>query len=190
MSAQDLADRCALLGMPIHRSVLANLENGRRPSVSVAELLVLATALEVPPILLALPLGHEDEIEILPGVAVNTWDAGRWWAGYRVARYVGDAGAAALFPDGDDEAALLYGHAHDEILYRLRTMHAGLERATVAMSELLGAEGSTSMLSQMTKSISDMIGKLRELRVSMRESGLTPPPLPSNLSFVDAESAL
>ena len=46
MSAQQLADRTAELGAPIPRSVLANLESGRRETVSVAEILVLAAALE------------------------------------------------------------------------------------------------------------------------------------------------
>jgi transcriptional regulator with XRE-family HTH domain len=81
MSAQALADRCEQLGFAIPRPVLSNLENGRRESVSLAEVLVLAAALDVPPIELALPLGVQEEIEILPGLVAPTWDAARWVEG-------------------------------------------------------------------------------------------------------------
>ena len=67
MSAQQLADRTEELGMPIPRSVLANLESGRRETVSVAEILVLAGALNVAPIELICPVGYDKEIELLPG---------------------------------------------------------------------------------------------------------------------------
>ncbi|MFD0393285.1 helix-turn-helix domain-containing protein [Streptomyces nogalater] len=47
VSAQQLSERCAELGMPIQRSVLANMESGRRSTVTVAEVLILAAALDV-----------------------------------------------------------------------------------------------------------------------------------------------
>src|SRR5580693_5885692 len=56
MSAQQLAERCAGLGMPeITRPVLVKLEHGRREAVSTAELAVLAAALDTAPILLLYP---------------------------------------------------------------------------------------------------------------------------------------
>lgn len=75
MSAQDLADETERLGHPIGRSVLANLENGRRPTLSVAELIVLAKALRVPPLLLLFPVGHVEEVELPPHGKVSTWFA-------------------------------------------------------------------------------------------------------------------
>ena len=57
MSVQKLADVTDELGMPIPRSVLANLESGRRETVTVAEVLVLAAALDVAPIDLICPSG-------------------------------------------------------------------------------------------------------------------------------------
>ena len=42
MSAQQLSDRTGELGMLSPRSVLANLESGRRETVSAAEIMVLA----------------------------------------------------------------------------------------------------------------------------------------------------
>ena len=71
MSVQKLADRTAELGMPIPRSVLANLESGRRDTVSVAEVLVLAAALDVAPVELICPVGFDKQMGMLPGRAVD-----------------------------------------------------------------------------------------------------------------------
>ena len=50
-SAEALAEECADLGMPaLNRSVIANIESGRRTYVSVEELLTLAYALDVAPV--------------------------------------------------------------------------------------------------------------------------------------------
>lgn len=81
MSAQQLADRCAELGMPIARSVLANFESGRRPTLSVAELLVIAQALRVPPAALVFPVGYQARIEVLPGRKIDTFQATQWFGG-------------------------------------------------------------------------------------------------------------
>lgn len=81
MSTRALAERCAELGLTIPQPVLSNLELGRRESVSVAELLVLAAALDVPPVELAVPLGRQETVEILPGMELPTWHAARWFRG-------------------------------------------------------------------------------------------------------------
>ncbi|MFC5951288.1 helix-turn-helix domain-containing protein [Pseudonocardia lutea] len=81
MSAQQLADRCRDLGYDIPRSVLANLESYRRKSVSLAELLVLAEALEVPPVLLISRFGQVDSVEILPDRNVHPWHVVEWISG-------------------------------------------------------------------------------------------------------------
>lgn len=49
MSAAELADTC---GHGLTRSVIANLENGRKDDVTVKQLMVLSAALEVPPVVL------------------------------------------------------------------------------------------------------------------------------------------
>ncbi|MFE2132271.1 helix-turn-helix domain-containing protein [Streptomyces sp. NPDC059466] len=81
LSAQQLADRCAQIGMPIQRSVLANLESGRRTTVNIAELLVLAHALDVPPGVLLFPVGYEQQTEVLPGGYAEPGFAVEWLAG-------------------------------------------------------------------------------------------------------------
>jgi len=52
--------------------VISNLESGYRKMITLPELFVLAEALGVPPLMLMLPLGQADQIEILPGRIVST----------------------------------------------------------------------------------------------------------------------
>ncbi|MGW2587987.1 helix-turn-helix domain-containing protein [Streptomyces virginiae] len=54
-TAAELGERMASLGVPWDRSIVANLENGRRKSVSVSEWLALAVALDVAPVHLLVP---------------------------------------------------------------------------------------------------------------------------------------
>ncbi len=90
LSAQELADRCSDLGYQISRSTLANLENGRvngerpddsrrYPTVSVAEVLVLARALGVSPLSLLLPAGGD--VEVAPGLSLDADAARAWFVG-------------------------------------------------------------------------------------------------------------
>jgi transcriptional regulator with XRE-family HTH domain len=76
VSAQKLADRCTELGLPMHRDTLANLENGRRASVTIAEVLILAAALDRAPVALLYPTADPEELtEYLPGVELTNFDA-------------------------------------------------------------------------------------------------------------------
>jgi transcriptional regulator with XRE-family HTH domain len=81
MSAQQLADKCSEIGFPIARSVLANFENGRRLNVSLAEVIVLGSALGVPPVALFYPVGLVEEVEFVPGVNGAPLSAVAWFSG-------------------------------------------------------------------------------------------------------------
>ncbi len=70
-SAQWLAEQTEQLGHEVTRSVIADLENGRRRYVTTAELTVLARALKVPTITLLFSPPYNDEIEMLPGVVTT-----------------------------------------------------------------------------------------------------------------------
>ncbi|MFJ8951866.1 helix-turn-helix domain-containing protein [Streptomyces sp. NPDC102381] len=58
-SGTDLGRELEALGVPWNRSVVANFESGRRPAVSVQELLALAAVLDVAPISLLVPMYSE-----------------------------------------------------------------------------------------------------------------------------------
>ena len=91
MSAEDLAAACGDLGMPIPRSTLADLENGRRASISVAEWLAIAAALDVPPVMLLCPVGTAETAEVLPGAEAPAFRAAQWVAGEAPLRHPGRA---------------------------------------------------------------------------------------------------
>ena len=75
MSAARLAELCAENGMPnLNRDVIANLESGRRPNVTIDEVLVLALSLDVAPVNLFIPVDER-------------WlTIGKWIVGAGVAR--------------------------------------------------------------------------------------------------------
>lgn len=81
-SADRLADECANLGAPqINRSVIANIETGRRSSVSLEEWLVLALALGVAPLDLISPDDWEGEVAVASERAEDVETFRRWAVG-------------------------------------------------------------------------------------------------------------
>jgi transcriptional regulator with XRE-family HTH domain len=80
-SAQKLSDECAVYGLDMPRSTLADLENGRRASLGVAELVIIAKALDVPPLQLLFPVGYAAESELLPGEERGAFRSAMWFSG-------------------------------------------------------------------------------------------------------------
>jgi transcriptional regulator with XRE-family HTH domain len=79
LSAAALAKRMTELGVKWDRSIVANLEGGRRQTVSVAELLALALALNVAPVHLLVPIDGPDEpYWVTPGLTYRR-DGVRAW---------------------------------------------------------------------------------------------------------------
>jgi len=82
LSAQKLADRCADYGMPdLNRSVITNLENNRRQTVTIDELLTLALALGVAPLHLLIPTNDDARVAITPNSDVDAANARQWVIG-------------------------------------------------------------------------------------------------------------
>ena len=80
-SAQWLADETERIGFPISRATIANYESGRKKALDLAELLTLAAALRVPPVVLLFPDLPDGPVEALPGVTVDSWGAAAWFSG-------------------------------------------------------------------------------------------------------------
>lgn len=151
----DLANRCTAPGSDvviIPRGAIAKIEIGQR-DISIPELIVLAEALEVPPILLLFPT-DQAEIEWMPGqnlpalVAVN--------------RFAGEAtdGAGRVLPGISSQYV-----AAVQSLWRLRR-HA---RAEGAVLEALN-DGPGERLDAARRD-------LLELRLAMQAAGDALPPL-------------
>src|SRR6478735_6152403 len=78
----EVAQGCADRGLTeITEQSVKNLESGRKASMTIADFLVLADVLGVPPVTLLFPLGAAATVEVLPGRQVSTWDALAWFTG-------------------------------------------------------------------------------------------------------------
>ncbi len=185
---QQLEDRTAELGMRIPRSVLANLESGRRETVSVAEALVLAAALDVAPIELICPVGFDKQTEMLPGRDVDALDAMRWFTGERVLDIV-DVGAILSEPAGFAERSSTYlVKQHDQLINVLREQEADAAKAIAdAADDRTRAAASYRMnsLAELRRFIRETLGRLR---AEMRNRGMLLPDLPPDIELEDGDA--
>lgn len=108
----QLAKEMAKLGYPIDRVTLSKLEAGgtRAENASLQEVLTLAAALEVPPVLLFLPIGEDSDVQVTPAVRISAEMAYGWIigdeefavrdpeSGANVVRKVSQWGTQALAP--------------------------------------------------------------------------------------------
>lgn len=177
MSAQRLSDRCAELGLRIERSVLSNLEGGRRTTLTVAELLVLAAALSVAPVLLVFPVGRAEDGEMLPGLTVPTWSAAQWFGGHA------DYPAPDLQADRADDWPEQLGYRLPIDLFerhqatRQRWSEANA-RVRVLQRRAAIENGDIKVVLQAAEeTVVEIEATLRDLRDQMRSAGLTPPGL-------------
>jgi transcriptional regulator with XRE-family HTH domain len=191
LNREQLAERCAKLGYPaLTAPALANIETGRRDKagrrrrdVTVDELVVLAAALRVPPLLLMFPIGEAQRVEVLPGRRNTGWDAAKWFIGElpeSVAEYEEWARSAA---------ALSRHRQHDEWAATWLMLTSHIEDAEVN----LRGEGDDARRASyqerwdmLTSQRSDVEDRWREVRLTLRQLGLTPPPLPPGADAVDA----
>jgi transcriptional regulator with XRE-family HTH domain len=167
MTAQDLADACEELDHPIPRNVIANWESGRRLTLTVPELLVLAAAVDTPPAELVFPLGRSTEVDCLPGESNDPWTAFSWFTGE---------------DQSYGEGVLFRKHAGVE--RHIRTAHHDawqLQFAGPKEDWPPDADAAFDRLIQALRS------QLAPIRSHMRRCELTPPPLPDHLAFLDNE---
>ncbi len=154
LTAQQVADR---IGGKLSRQAISKVENEDR-KVTLDELAVLAWALDVPPILLTLPLGREPAVQILPGHTVPTWNAVKWWIGETGGREGGDSAGTAVIG---------YFRDHDRMEWYPRTQRAA------------GHDDD--------EAVRWAVERLRDLRKNMRRAGVLPPDLPAELADIDKE---
>lgn len=191
-SAQRLSDECARLGYDFPRSTLADLEAGRRAHISVAELLVLARALGIPPLLLIFPVGTTGESEVLPGESRAVFRAAQWFTG------------EGPYPDPEDaDMATLTdprspGPAQPLALYRANDEAFGEEMRAMARAKAMeerAAAAGTGAEREAFSSAADAqrraaegyregAGRLREQAAAL---GITPPGLIMGLRIISPD---
>lgn len=81
ISAQQLADKCVEAGADwLDRSIIANIESGRRKTISIDEVLVFAYVLDVAPVHLIVPV-HETLFMVTPKWMIASSRAREWVRG-------------------------------------------------------------------------------------------------------------
>lgn len=82
LTAQQLTERTAELGYPITRVAVSKIEGNKRAGkLDVAELIVLAVALEIPPALLLFPNFPDGTAELVPGRVAHARGSVEWLSG-------------------------------------------------------------------------------------------------------------
>ncbi|MFJ3749266.1 helix-turn-helix domain-containing protein [Streptomyces sp. t99] len=174
-SAQDLADRCAEIGHPIPRNVIANMESGRRSNLPLVDVMVLAEALNTPPICLLYPVGYIEDVQRLPlQDSTSTLDALRWFTGEET-----DLGA--------DDDMLRYFRVHHAAQEQLRSARRDEEYARYHAQTAPNADRKAEALrsqARAAETADDAEDRLRRVRAFIEEEGVTPPFLWPDLADV------
>jgi|GEM_PF-1270175 len=188
MTTRELEEATSQLGQTISRAVITNLENQRRDAVSLAEVLVLAAALDVSPILLIAPVGREPKVEILPGVEVTPWESRGWVHGALAAKYANFSNERWT----ESNRVLYLYEVHRNLIRRYHQMVAAL-RVELESDELsidsagrrvedavkMQRERQRAYLQAMVQSLA----KLREHRELISAEGFLVPELPPDVTI-------
>jgi len=191
ISAVQLAKRTAELGFHLPRSVIANLENNRRATVSVAELLVLAAALDVPPVLLVVPVGRTSAVEVLPDTSTSPWRARGWIHGATEPEYSGFSAAAWQL---GRRAIVLYDvhrylvREHQQIERRIRQM-ADQEHLVVGEIVADDLRFGRGALGDFVTELTYSVDRLRAHRNLIKAEGFELPELPPGIAVALKEIA-
>jgi transcriptional regulator with XRE-family HTH domain len=187
-TAQWLADRCTELGHPMSRSAIAKLENGRREDLGQSEIDILARALGLSPVLLLFPVGEVTEVEVLPGDVRDTWDALRWFTGESPQEFSSREELEAWHAANEP---LRLHRVHQRVLDELRETRRRMNHALAArvLHDSTDSERETAarVMDTEASAVRQFEERLSELRQQMRNQGITPPPLPDGLTYLDPE---
>jgi transcriptional regulator with XRE-family HTH domain len=173
LTLQQLSDRCRALGYPIARSVLSKLEKGHRQTITVDEVLVLAQALGVPPVVLLFPLGRAGTVEVLPGQDVDPWTATMWFMG----NSDDPADLAALPQMGTFSPVMLWSE------------HWRWDGEIPVIHRFLSDPASPGDGQRERDRLELAAAALRRIREVIRGTGLTPPPLHPETARILGEEA-
>lgn len=82
LTVDGVSERTKALGYAISSATIGKIEdNARAGKLELAELLVLAAALETPPVLLLFPEFPDGSAEVLPGLMTGSYAGARWVSG-------------------------------------------------------------------------------------------------------------
>lgn len=181
LTMSGLAQGCADRGhSEITEQTIKNLETGRRAGMTIADFVVLADVLGVPPVTLLFPLGVDATVEVLPGREVSTWDAVSW--------FTGETPLDQPTPQGSARGLLDLFRAHgDLVAAATASTNLAKERRREASTTLDRARRAALLerAAGYEEHAFEDCQDLGAFRTRMREQGLVPPALPDDLAFVD-----
>lgn len=181
LTMAEVAQGCAARGMPdFTEHSMKNLESGRKASISVADVVVLADVLGVPPVALLFPLGTSPMVEVLPGRELPTWDAVAW--------FTGESPLTDPAPEGSPRRILDLFRQHGDLVAAATSSYALAKARRRAASNTLDRSRRATLLRRAEgyeEHAFEDCQELRTFRGRMRASSLTPPALPAELTFVD-----
>lgn len=189
----ELADECKQLGLDWDRSIIANVEAGRRASVTVHEVTVLGRVFRVPPILLLFPFDQVERVMLPKDVEVAAWDAVAWFTGRAPFPHWRDqSGGMVGEPDGlelfeKNAVPIDLWSEHERLLTQWRTkVHAGDLERRGAEKASTDDERSARLRSaeQADREAQSIVGALWDVRRRMRQHGIRTPELPERLRDV------
>ncbi|WP_074355278.1 hypothetical protein [Mycobacteroides abscessus] len=91
-SMQWLSDRTDELGHRVSRSVLSDLETGRRRYLTTVELTMIAAAFNTAPVVLLYPGPYDEPVDLLPSGTTTQFKAAQWFSANSINRFdKGDA---------------------------------------------------------------------------------------------------
>ncbi|MFD7131872.1 helix-turn-helix domain-containing protein [Streptomyces sp. NPDC059894] len=177
----EVAQGCADRGLTeITEQSVKNLESGRKASMTIADFVVLADVLGVPPVTLLFPLGTSATVEVLPGREVSTWDALAW--------FTGETPMDQPAPEGTARDVLDVFRNHGDLVSAATASTALAKERRRAASTTLDRARRATLLERAEgyeEHAFEDCQELRAFRGRMRERGLVPPALPDELAFVD-----
>jgi transcriptional regulator with XRE-family HTH domain len=209
LNRETLAERCAALGMNLTAESFTNIESGRRKegvrrrTITVDELMVIALALDVPPLVLLVPYPDQDTVELSPGRTLPVYEAVEWISG-EAYEFPTDGSTPTLLTEWLDGAKpLLFLRAfrremdtYGEIFMELRTAQEIADRATYLIKkfeaddpQLLDKARLTARIEQekadhLKNQLAEVRQRLADMAATMAAEGCPPPP-PSADAFLE-----
>jgi transcriptional regulator with XRE-family HTH domain len=188
LTAEQLAAAVTAAGLRYTRAQVTNLEAARRDTVTLGELLIFGHVLDVPPVVLAFPVGETAKVEVLPDHVCETWDALRWFTGERPQAAASheqlDAWRAA-------SESLRLHRRHQRLTAELAENQIRIHEAlaTRVKHETTDADRATAeqLMDAERKTAHQLEERLRDLRRQMRQQNITPPPLLDGWTYLDRE---
>lgn len=196
---KDVEEYCAsTLKFDMPRSTLSKIETGSKAFLSLAELLVLAAALDTSPALLLAPFTRGGEVEVLPDRRFPVDVAFSWVSGESVH-------PPSTWPDGlerrpEGDARVMAAHRAMRDRERHRRITSDLGRITGELiarrraqieaesdGDMPKARGLAADIDSQSRRADHLWVELRDLRQHMSSYGYVPPPLQGDLAQREAD---